>query len=55
MDDLLWQMSAMDAMLFDTFQDNDIGDGARTTEAFFEILEMTNSTPLFEPGRSKST
>ena len=45
----------MDAMLFHTFQDNELGGDAHITEAFFESLQMINFTPLFEPGQSKST
>ena len=51
MDELLRQRSAMDAMFFHTFQDNDLGDGARITEAIFEIVKTENYTPLFELGR----
>ena len=45
----------MDAMLFHTCQDNELGDGTHITEAFFESLKLKNSTPLFEHGQSNFT
>ena len=39
MDELLQQRSAMDAILFHTFQDNELGDDVCITKSFFEILK----------------
>ena len=43
MDELLRQRSSMDAMLFHTFQDNDIGDDAHIIESLFESLKSIKS------------
>ena len=55
MDELLQQMSAMDAMLLHAFQDNELGDDTHIIESFFESLKSVSNTPLFGPGQSKST
>ena len=53
MDELLRQRSAMDAMLFHTFQDNELGDDAHIIDTFFQILKLDSTTPLFGPVQSK--
>ena len=48
MDELLGKRSAMDAMLFHTILDNELGDNACITKPFFQILKIENSTIFFE-------
>ena len=55
MDELLWQTSAMDAMLLHTFQDNEMRDDTHITEAFFESVKSNSNTLLFGPSWSKYT
>ena len=56
MDDYLWDKTAMETMLLDAFQNNELGDDAHITNTFFEILKSTFTTPLFGHGsQSKST
>ena len=45
----------MNEMLFHTFQDNDLGIDAHIIEAFFKLLKLDNTAPLFELGWSKYT
>ena len=55
MDDWLRQRSSMDAMFFHTFRNSEVRDDTCITESFFKRLKLENTTPLFEPRRSKST
>ena len=56
MDDLLWDMTAMETMLLVAFQNDELGDDAHMNDTLFEILKFSSTTPLFGPGiQSKST
>lgn len=50
MNDLLWEMTSMDAMLLDEFHDNEIGCDDHISHTFFEMLKSTSTTRLFGPG-----
>ena len=56
-DDYLRDMTAMETMLLDAFQNDDqLGDDAHIADTFFESLKCASTTPLFGPGsQSKST
>ena len=50
MDDYLRDMTAMETMLLDEFQNDDqLGDDAHITSTFFESLKFASTTPLFGP------
>jgi hypothetical protein len=53
MDDYLWDTTAMETMLLDAFQNDELGDDAHITDTFFEILKYASTTPLFGPSRVK--
>ena len=53
MDDYLRDMNAMEAMLLDAFQNDELGDDAHINDTFFESLKYASTTPLFS--QSKST
>ena len=56
MDDYLRHTTTMETMLWDAFQNDELGDDAHITNTFLEILKSTSTTPLFGPdGQSKST
>ena len=57
MDVYLRDMTAMETILLDAFQNDDqLGDDAHITNTFFESLKFASTTPLFGPGgQSKST
>ena len=57
MDDYLRDMTAMETMLLDAFQNDDqLGDDAHIVDTFFESLKFASTTLLFGPGgQSKST
>ena len=57
MDDYLRDMTAMETMLLDAFQNNDqLGDDSHIADTFFESLKFSSTTPLFRlGGQSKST
>ena len=49
-------MTAMEAMLLDTFQNDDLGDDAHITDTLFKSMESNSTTPLFGlGGKSMST
>ena len=49
MDDYLRDMTAMETMLLDTFQNDELGDDAHISDTIFEILKSASTTPLFGP------
>ena len=50
MDDYLRDMTAMEIMLLDEFQNDDqLGDDAHIADTFFESLKFASTTPLFGP------
>ena len=56
MDDYLWDTTAMEIMLLDAFQNDELGDDAHINDTIFETLTTTSTTPLFGPSVwSKST
>ena len=56
MDDYLWDKTAMEEMLLDAFQNDELGDDAHIIDTLFESLKYASTTPLFGPyGKSKST
>ena len=57
MDDYLRDMTAMETMLLDAFQNDDqLGDDAHIVDTFFESLKFASTTPLFGNGnQSKFT
>jgi hypothetical protein len=55
MDDYLRDTTAMETMLLDAFQNDELGDDAHITDTFFESLKSASTTPLFGPSQSKST
>ena len=57
MDDYLRDMTTLETMLLDAFQNDDqLGDDAHITDTFFKSLKFASTTPLFGPsGQSKST
>jgi hypothetical protein len=55
-DDYLRDTTAMETMLLDAFQNNELEDDAHINDTIFEILKFASTTPLFGPGAwSKST
>ena len=51
MDDYIRDMTAMETIFLDTFQNDDhLGDDAHITDTFFESLKFASTTPLFGPG-----
>ena len=54
MDDLLWDTQAMEGILLDTFQQNELGYDVDIIDTFFKILKFASMTPLFGyvPSRS---
>ena len=54
MDVHLWDITTMDAMLLDAFQNDDVGDDSHIIDTLFESLKSATTTPLSRPG-SKST
>ena len=56
MDDYLCDMTVMERMLLDTFQNDELGDDAHINDIIFKILKSASTTPLFGPSaQSKST
>ena len=57
MDAYLRDMTAMETMLLDAFQnDGQLGDDAQIVDTFFESLKFSSTTPLFGlGGQSKFT
>ena len=56
MDNYLWDMTAMEAILLDAFQNDKLGDAVHITDTIFESLKFASTTPLFRHGgKSKST
>ena len=57
MDDYLRDMTAMETMLLDAFQNDDqLGDDAHIVDTSFKSLKFASTTPFFGPGgQSKST
>jgi hypothetical protein len=56
MDDYLRDTTAMETMLLDSFQNNELGDDAHINDTIFERLEYASIIPLFGPSaQSKST
>jgi hypothetical protein len=55
MDDLLQYTQAMEGMLLDAFQKNELGDDIDITGTFFLSLKCTTTTPLFGSGPSRIT
>jgi hypothetical protein len=56
MDDYLRDMNAMEKMLPDTFQNDELGDDSHMNDTIFESLKFASTTPLFGPiSQSKST
>ena len=53
--DLLLDTQAMEGMLLDTFQQNEIGDDVDIVDTFFKNLKFASTTSLFELGTSRST
>ena len=49
MDDYLWDMTSMEEMLLDAFQNDELGDGAHIMDTLFESLKFASTTPLFGP------
>jgi len=49
MDDYLWDTIVMETMLFNAFQNDELGDDAHITNTFFERLKFASTTPLFGP------
>jgi hypothetical protein len=49
MDDFLWDTQAMEGMLLDAFQQNELGDDIDVIDTFYEILKYASTTPLFGP------
>jgi hypothetical protein len=47
MDDFLWDTQAMEGMLLDAFQQNELGDDVDVIDTFFESLKSASTTPLF--------
>ena len=51
MDDYLRDMTAMETMLLEAFQNDDqLGDDAHIADTFFESLKFASTTPPFGPG-----
>ena len=56
MDDYLWDMTAMEEMMLNAFQNDQLGDDVHITYTLFESLKFTSTTPLYGPhGNSKYT
>lgn len=56
MDNYLQDMTTMEAMLLDSFQNDELGDDAHITDTLFESLKSTFTTRLFGPStESKCT
>ena len=57
MDDYLRDMTSMETMLLDAFQNNDqLVNDAHIADTFFKSLKFSSTTPLFgSVGQSKST
>jgi hypothetical protein len=47
MDDFLQDTQAMEGMLLDAFQQNELGDDIDVVDTFFESLKSASTTPLF--------
>ena len=54
MDDFVWDTQAMEWMLLDAFQQNQLGHDVDIDDTLFQILKSTSSTRLFELGTSRS-
>jgi hypothetical protein len=54
MDDFLWDTHAMEGMLLNAFQQDELGDDAHIINTFFKSLKSASTTPLFGHG-SRST
>jgi len=49
-------MTTMETMLLDAFQNDELGDDAHINDTIFESLKYASTTPLFGPSaQSKST
>ena len=55
MDDFLWDTQAMEGMLLDAFQQNELRDDIYINDTLFQILKYASTTPLFELETSKNT
>jgi hypothetical protein len=57
MDDFLRDTQAMERMLLDAFQQNELGDDVDVVDTFYESLKHASTTPLFGPmqGFARST
>lgn len=54
-DDFLRDTQAMEGMLLDAFQQNELGDDINIDDTLFESLNFASTTPLLELGTSRST
>ena len=50
MDDFLWDTQAMEGMLLDAFQQNELGDDIDITDTFFESLKYASTTLSLDMG-----
>ena len=55
MHDFLQDTQAMEGMLPDAFQQNELGDDVYINDTLFQILKFASTTPLFKLGMSRST
>ena len=56
MDDYLWDTIAMETMLLDALQNDELEHDAHINDTIFESLKPASTTPLFGPSaQSKST
>jgi hypothetical protein len=55
MDDYLQDTIAVETILLDAFQNDELGDDAHITDTFFKSLKYASTNPLFGPSRSNST
>ena len=54
MDDYLHNMTAMETMLLDSFQNDELGDDAHINDTIFKILKYASTTPIFGPSCLKT-
>jgi hypothetical protein len=47
MKDFLWDTHAMEGMLLDAFQQNELGDDTDFIYTFYENMKFSSTTPLF--------
>lgn len=56
MDDYLQDMTAMEVMFLDAFQNDELGNDAHINDTLFKSLKSASTTPPFGlGGKSKST